>query len=48
MFEYDVPDQMVFRLPSGYKSDVWQFELSGNVNVLSVAVAETGKELKRG
>lgn len=48
MFTHQVPDQMVFRLPSGYKSDVWQFELSGNVNVLSLAVGETGLELKRG
>lgn len=34
-----------FRLPSGFKRDVWQFEISCAGEVHSVAIAETGKEL---
>lgn len=33
------------RLPSGFKSDVWQVELIGNTNVYSFTMAETAKEL---
>jgi hypothetical protein len=35
----------VYRLPSGFKAHVWQFELSGNSDVYSLAVAETSKGL---
>lgn len=40
-----VTDEKIHRLPSGFKHDIWQFELFGNTNVYSVQVAETGKEL---
>lgn len=38
------PNQTM-RLPSGFKAHFWQFELTGNVDVYSVAVAETAKSL---
>jgi hypothetical protein len=40
-----ITSDTMFRLPSGYKADQWEFELSGNVNVRSLQVAETGKGL---
>lgn len=33
------------RLPSGFKSDRWEFQLDGNVPVRHIKVAETSKEL---
>lgn len=35
-----------YRIPSGFKESIWQFELTGNSNVYSLAVAETPKELQ--
>jgi hypothetical protein len=40
-----VTSDKIYRLPSGFKHDTWQFELFGNTNCYSVMVAETGKEL---
>ncbi len=40
-----VADDKIRRLPSGFKHDLWQFELFGNTNCYNVMVAETGKEL---
>lgn len=40
-----VDPNKTMRLPSGFKAHYWQFKLEGNVNVYSVAFAETGKEL---
>jgi hypothetical protein len=39
-----VPNKQ-FRLPSGFKAQLWQFELEGNTGISRVMVAETGKEL---
>lgn len=39
------PDK-TYRLPSGFKASTWQFRLTGNANVYSLAVAETPKELR--
>lgn len=39
------PNQ-TYRIPSGFKAHTWQFELVGNSNVYSLAVAETPKELQ--
>ena len=38
-------DDKIKRIPSGYKHDLWQFEMFGNTNVYSIQIAETGKEL---
>lgn len=40
-----VTDDKIRRLPSGFKHDLWQFELFGNTNCYNIMVAETGKEL---
>lgn len=40
------PNQMQ-RLPSGFKAHTWQFELLGNMQVYSLAVATTARELMK-
>jgi len=40
-----INDEKIGRLPSGFKSDLWQFELIGNTTVYSLQVAETAKGL---
>lgn len=37
---------LVYRLPSGFKADFWQFEIEASVEVLSLAVAGTVTELR--
>lgn len=41
-----VDPNRTYRIPSGFKAHTWQFELVGNSNVYSLAVAETPKELE--
>jgi len=46
---YDQPvpaNGKALRLPSGYKADIWQFELRGRAPIYSLHVASTMKELK--
>jgi len=45
VFDTIVQDQNMVRLPTGFKRDVYQFELVSNTEVYSVSVAQTGKEL---
>jgi hypothetical protein len=45
VFAYTLTDEGVYRLPHGFKSDVWQFEMVSNTDIYSFAIAETGKEL---
>jgi hypothetical protein len=40
-----ITDRSTYRLPSGFKSDRWQFRLSGNVPLRTFKIAETAKEL---
>jgi hypothetical protein len=40
-----VNSERTLRLPSGFKSDLWQFEMVGNTAVYSVQIAETAKGL---
>lgn len=47
VYAQSVTDEGVYRLPAGFKSDVWQFELVGNTDVYSIALAETAKELQQ-
>lgn len=35
----------IFRLPSGFKADTWQFEIEGRVRVMSLQIATSVKEL---
>jgi hypothetical protein len=45
VFAYTITDEDVWRLPSDFMSDVWQFEFVGNTDIYSFAIAETAKEL---
>lgn len=40
-----VTEEKVLRLPTGFKTDLYQFELCGNTTVYSLQVAETPKQL---
>lgn len=40
-----VNSERILRLPAGFKSDLWQFELIGNTAVYSLQIAETAKGL---
>lgn len=44
-FSYTIVDEKPYRMPQGFKSDVWQVQLIGNADVYSVTLAGTGKEL---
>ena len=46
VFDVEVEASQTIRLPSGFKSDTWQFEVISRVPVLSIALAETMKELR--
>lgn len=37
----------IYRLPIGYKADIWQIEFLGNADIHHFKLAETGKELAR-
>ena len=41
-----INNEDIFRLPTGFKSDIWQFELFGNTEVYSLHVATTPRELR--
>ncbi len=45
VYELNVPDNGMFRLPAGFKADRWTFELEGTATVKAARFAETGKEL---
>lgn len=45
VFAFTVTDEDVWRLPSDFMSDVWQFEFVSNTDIYSFAIAETAKEL---
>jgi hypothetical protein len=45
VFSYTLTDEDVYRLPSDFMSDVWQFEFVSNTDIYSFAIAETAKEL---
>lgn len=45
VYTQTIEDELPYRLPTGFKSDVWQIELVSNTDVYSVVIAETAKEL---
>lgn len=47
IFDEAIADEQIFRLPSGFKSDVWQVKLVGNVPVNNFVMGGTAKELKQ-
>ena len=47
VYDQEVPrNGGAVRLPSGFKSDIWQFEIKARAPVYSMHVASTIKELK--
>ena len=40
-----ITDEKIKRLPSGFKSDLWQIQMTGNTTVYSLQIAETAKGL---
>ena len=45
VYEQEVSDTQMFRLPSGFKATRFKIRLRSNINIQSVKVAETGREL---
>lgn len=46
-FDRVIRNEQLVRLPTGFKADIWQFEMIGNTDMYSVQIAETGKELSK-
>ena len=46
--KYDkvIYDEDIYRLPTGFKSDLWQFNFTGNTDLYSFQVATTPRSLK--
>lgn len=45
VFDTVVTSERILRLPAGFKSDLWQFEMQANTVVYSLQVGETAKDL---
>jgi len=45
VYSQQVSDKRMIKLPSGFKNDIWTFEVRGRRRVYSITVAETGKGL---
>ncbi len=45
VFDKTIFDEKQFRLPTGFKADIWQFEMVGNTQLFMMEAAETAKEL---
>lgn len=45
VFSYNVADNTIFRLPGGFKAHTWQFSITSNTDVYSIALASTAKGL---
>ncbi len=45
VFDTMVFDEQMVRMPTGFKRDVYQFEMVSNTEVFSASIAQTGKEL---
>ena len=45
VYEHTTLQTGPFNLPSGYKADIWQFEIVSNVNIQSLDIAESRQEL---
>lgn len=41
-----ITTERTYRLPAGFKSELWQVQIIGNTNVYSLTLAETPKELQ--
>lgn len=45
IFDEIITSDRIYRLPTGFKSDLWKFEMHGNTSLYSIQVAETAKGL---
>lgn len=45
VFSEQVTDKKAFKLPAGFKNDVWEFEVQGQRVIYTIKVAETAKGL---
>lgn len=45
VFSQQIRDKVAFKLPAGFKTDIWEFELRGRRTVYSITAAETAKGL---
>lgn len=45
VFDHIIYDEDMIRMPTGFKRDVWQFEVIANAPVYSITIGETGKDL---
>lgn len=46
VFDSQVRSMEIVRLPSGFKSDLWQFEVISRLPVMQIVLADTSKELR--
>ena len=46
IYDKVIYDGSIYRLPTGFKSDLWQFDFSGNTDLYSFQVATTPRALK--
>jgi len=46
-YDHIIADQKIYRLPAGFKNDIWQMELISNATVYSFVVGENAKELEK-
>ena len=47
VYDQVIYDNDIHRLPTGFKSDLWQFNLTGNATLYSVQIATTPRELRK-
>lgn len=45
VYAQQIEDNKMFKLPAGFKKDIWEFEIRGRRTVFSINVAETAKGL---
>ena len=43
--ELNIQNRNLYRLPSGFKADRWEFKVNGNIPLRHIKIAETAKEL---
>ena len=47
VFDKMVYNESIFRMPTGFKSDLWQFNMQGNTDVYSVQIGTTPRAIKQ-
>lgn len=47
VFDKMIYNESIFRMPTGFKSDLWQFNMQGNTDVYSVQIGTTPRAIKQ-